>query len=264
MQTHSAISFDHIYSTPIYQMAAMIFSRSNYSKINVTILTSGGVTRKANAICIIKHGIHCTAPNRKESWILKRPTNRALLTKLGRQYIILYGPKNQWSSFWTCTARSTQSHIWKSIVFCHPTLILGACWQVGKGDKFDIMNPWIPRLTEFWIPQHCITGHITKVSDLLHDLFYHHTDAAVLQIRRPSIHRVVDDRWMWTTRPNGIFTIKSTYQKIRQSSQLPSAPNEPWVNPVWKLLWKVKKITPQTICLSKPVPLQDELHRWIT
>jgi hypothetical protein len=152
--------------------------------------------------------------------------------------------------------KAGSSYTWQSIVAGITTFKRGYIWRVGNGERINIWtDPWIPSSPDRKVISARGAALLSKVSDLidpitgqwdatlLGDLFNPVDVGRILQI--PINNQGFDDFVAWSLTLHGRFTVRSAYhaqwrhQFGGSASQL-ALPGRSAINPVWKIVWKLK------------------------
>jgi hypothetical protein len=152
--------------------------------------------------------------------------------------------------------KANSSYTWQSIIAGLATFKRGCIWRVGDGDRINIWtDPWIPSSPDRKVISPRGGAVYTKVSELIDPLtgqwdvsllatLFNPVDAN--RIEHIPIHSLgFNDFVAWNLTSHGCFTIRSAYhaqwchQFGASSSQL-ALPRRSAINPVWKIVWKLK------------------------
>lgn len=118
-----------------------------------------------------------------------------------------------------------------------------------------------PRLPDFWISPSSLPSYLHKVSDIIHpttlqwqldiitSISKQYVALSILPIRYLMVPRNLRDKWIWTTSPKGLISVKSAYQTIWSLISPPSTSPDPCIDPTWTSLEREPKSLPALWCL---------------
>ena len=140
------------------------------------------------------------------------------------------------------------SYAWQSIMKARRVVGLGARWRIGNGRKVIIRkDKWLPNQHSSCIfpPQKNFPNN-TRVyalidennscwlEDRVRDEFLPHEAASILSL--PLSHLGADDKLIWAAKNNGIYSTKTTYQLLNDTTK--STATGPSNRNVQKNFWK--------------------------
>jgi ribonuclease HI len=170
------------------------------------------------------------------------------------------------------------SYTWRSIQQGLWVLNKGCCWNIGSGNKVNIWKDnWIPQQNGF----KTLTTQSNHSQNLVSDLITNHPltswntsliNSIFLPFERELIQQIPltqepnEDQIMWPHTNNGIYTVKSGYNVLKQwqeNSNCGSTNSNPH-NLIWKRVWTLPTVPRHKALLwriiNKALPVRSALN----
>ncbi|XP_052488035.1 uncharacterized protein LOC105772073 [Gossypium raimondii] len=179
----------------------------------------------------------------KQGWRLFNYPSYLLARVLKAKYF----PK---TNFLNASLGNLPSLTWRSIWASKKLLLDGLCWRVGIGNSISIWNDrWIPGVTEDNLQNNSRNDGIRLVSDLINegsktwnrDLIVNTftMDIAKKIMQIPLSKSSQADFQVWRGEATGIFSVRSTYKLLQESTIDPNAYLQTHIKKIFRKLWNL-------------------------
>jgi hypothetical protein len=155
----------------------------------------------------------------------------------------------------------------------------GGCWRIGNGENIRVWEDnWLPFQNGFkLLAQQPLVSNVSRVKDLFVEGSYVWNETLIdnsfnafeaNHIKQiPLINQHKEDQLMWMSTNNGLYTVSSGYQAIKEweRQKEPSSSMPQGQNKVWKKIWELN-IPPRCQVflwriLNNIVPVRFELAK---
>ncbi|KAL5545019.1 hypothetical protein UlMin_008803 [Ulmus minor] len=154
------------------------------------------------------------------------------------------------STFLQVHKTSSDSFVWRSILWGRELLMQGSRRKIGSGnDTYIYHDRWLPRDGSFRISSPQVLGELSKVSllktatgqwnsSLITDSF--HPDEAASILSLPTPNRPTDDSLTWHYNKRGHYTVRSGYWVAKGGMETISSSSSSNHIPWWKQFWRLQ------------------------